>query len=1004
MMNGLPFFTNKTKDLRRMKKTLTTLLLLGSLVSSHAQNLQQGDYGYLYCHMSDHGEWTAYALSRDGLHYRDLLGGKPVFNTQEHARIEGGTRDAYITRRHDGSGYLMVCTDMCVAKSKKWENYGIDLLQSDDLIHWTSVTLDFRQGPAIFCNPEAKSVYRNWSAVCRVWAPQIFWNPDFLWDDGHRGGYMIYYSMLNRSEEQYDRMYYSYADETFTRLTQPQLLFDWGYATIDADINYVPADGLYHMLIKKEGGKPGIYTATSKQLTSGWGEPVENDYVSFEGQKKCEGSSAFQLIGDDTWRVAYVEYSSRPHRYRICQADDHLRNFRDPVDIEGVSAPQHGSFMRLTREEYERMEAWDKSWQRDHELTLRPLKRGATVAPTMYGVFFEDINYGADGGLYAELIANRSFEAPMHTDARTGERISGGLQSWTTFGNVTIGTERPAYTRNPHYAVLRSSGHREKYTGLENRGYFGIGLREGLHYNFTATVRGLAGKAKIRVELVNSLGDVIAKETIDIAGQDWQTVKTVLKATQTDGQARFRLYLTDGEGIAIDHISLFPADHWNGLRADLVGALKDLHPGVFRFPGGCIVEGTDLGTRYQWKETVGPAENRPMNENRWNYTFPHRLSPDYYQSYGLGFYEYFLLAEHIGAAPLPILNCGLACQYQNRDDNAQAHVATADLQPYIQDALDLIEFANGDTTTQWGALRARMGHPAPFQLKHIGIGNEQWGPLYPERLELFVKAIRQQHPEIAVVGSSGPSAEGDKFDYGWEQMRRLGVDLVDEHYYKSPEWFRSNAARYDKYPRKGPKVFAGEYAAHPGSRRNCFEGALAEAAFMTGLERNADVVRMATYAPLFAHVEGWQWRPDLIWFDNLRSVRTPNWYVQQLYGQYKGTQVASLTEQGQPLTGADSLYASAVYDKERGAYYVKLVNTARHDKTVRISLQGIKAAAEATLTTLHAAPDAENTLERPDAVRPRTTPLFIDPKDVSLTIGRETFQVLEIKLQGKQGS
>ncbi len=341
-----------------MKRLLTLAGLVLAAMTTLAQNIQRGDYGYLYCHMSDRGEWTAYALSRDGYHYEDIIGGEPIMDTKVHARIEGGQRDAYITRSWNGKGFVMVTTDMCVAKSHKWDNYGIDLLRSDDLIHWESVTFDYRQGTQIFCDPEAQSVYNDWSTINRVWAPQIFWDPNYRWPDGEWGGYMIYYSMLNRPEEQYDRMYYSYADKSFTRLTQPRLLFDWGYATIDADINLLD-DGLYHMLIKKEGGKKGIFTATSKHLTYGWGEPVDDDYVSFEGKKNCEGSSAFQLIGDKTWRVAYIQYSDNPKHYRICKADEHLRNFHDPVDIEGVTGPQHGSFMRLTKKEYKRLEKWN---------------------------------------------------------------------------------------------------------------------------------------------------------------------------------------------------------------------------------------------------------------------------------------------------------------------------------------------------------------------------------------------------------------------------------------------------------------------------------------------------------------------------------------------------------------------------------------------------------------------------------------------------------------------
>ncbi len=343
-----------------MKKILLAAVVTLLAVSGVAQNLQKGKYGYLYCHMSDKGEWTAFALSRDGYNYEDVIGGDPIFNPEEHARIEGGTRDAFICRMHDGKGYVMVTTDMCVRKSKVWNNYGIDLYTSKDMVNWESVTFDFRKGPSIFSDPESPDCYKDYSTIHRVWAPQIFWDPYYVWPDGKKGGYMVYYSMLNSPEEKYDRMYYSYADESFTTLTKPRLLFDWGYATIDADINYLESDGLYHMLIKKEGGKPGIYTTTAESLTGPWGEPVADDYVDFEGNKKCEGSSAFQLIGDDKWRVAYIEYSSNPKHYRICIADEYMRNFSSPVDIKGVTGPQHGSFMRLTKKEYKFLQKWSQ--------------------------------------------------------------------------------------------------------------------------------------------------------------------------------------------------------------------------------------------------------------------------------------------------------------------------------------------------------------------------------------------------------------------------------------------------------------------------------------------------------------------------------------------------------------------------------------------------------------------------------------------------------------------
>ena len=620
-----------------------------------------------------------------------------------------------------------------------------------------------------------------------------------------------------------------------------------------------------------------------------------------------------------------------------------------------------------------------------HQFAVLANKPGVEIQPTMYGIFFEDINFGADGGLYAEMVENRSFEFPQR------------LMGWNTFGNVTVSDVKPAFDRNPHYVTLEASGAREKQTGLENRGFFGMGLKKDMKYDFTvyARLHLLNGKqTKIRVELVNSNNNVIAKQSITITNNKWQKYTTTLTSPQTDAKGLMRVYLESGESVDLDHISLFPQDNWNGLRADLVQDLSDLHPGVFRFPGGCIVEGTDLETRYEWKNSVGAPENRPLNENRWNYTFPHRLYPNYYQTYGLGFYEYFLLSEKIGADPLPILSVGLSCQYQNSDKDKNAHVAVDQLQSYIDDALDLIEFANGPVTSKWGKLRADMGHPAPFNLKQIGIGNEQWGPMYPERLQKFMEQIHAKYPKIKICGSSGPSADGKDFDYGWEQMRKLGVDMVDEHYYKSPDWFRSNAGRYDNYDRKGPKVFAGEYAAHAKHDPNSWEAALSEAAFMTGLERNADVVYQATYAPLFAHVEGWQWRPDLIWFDNLTSVRSANYYVQQLYGLNKGTHVLSLTENGKTVKGENGLYATACFDKHTKSYIVKIANTSNEEKEITVTFNGLKKLKAGKVTVLHADDiQAENKIDHKNAVVPVTSDVQANGNVLNVKMKANSFVV-----------
>lgn len=631
-----------------------------------------------------------------------------------------------------------------------------------------------------------------------------------------------------------------------------------------------------------------------------------------------------------------------------------------------------------------------------NELVIQTKKLGAEIQPTMYGLFFEDINYGADGGLYAELVKNRSFEFPQN------------LMGWKTFGHVTLKDDGP-FERNPHYVRLAYPGHDHKRTGLENEGFFGIGVKAGEEYRFSVWARLPEGASseKIRIEMVkpntNAERHAFASEELTIDSKEWKKYQVILKPTQTEDKSTLRIFLASKGTIDLEHVSLFPVDTWkgheNGLRKDLAQALYDIKPGVFRFPGGCIVEGTDLNTRYDWKKTVGPVENRPLNENRWHYTFQHRFFPDYYQSYGMGFYEFFLLSEEIGSEPLPVLSCGLACQFQNSDPHA--HVAVCDLDSYIQDALDLIEFANGAVTTKWGKVRADMGHPAPFNLKFIGIGNEQWGSEYPERLEPFIKAIRKAHPEIKIIGSSGPDSEGKQFEYLWPEMKRLKADLVDEHFYRPESWFLSQGARYDNYDRKGPKVFAGEYACHgKGKKWNHFNASLLEAAFMTGLERNADIVHMATYAPLFAHVEGWQWRPDMIWFDNLKSVRSVSYYVQQLYAHNKGTNVVPLTMNNKPVTGAEGqkgLFASAVWDKDSQSYIVKVVNTSDQAQPLSLTFAGMKkkeVLSKGVCIKLQSTdPDKDNTLDNPQAIVPVQTEVSAMGNAFDTQIEPKTFAI-----------
>ncbi|MBK1441359.1 alpha-L-arabinofuranosidase [Parapedobacter sp. ISTM3] len=632
-------------------------------------------------------------------------------------------------------------------------------------------------------------------------------------------------------------------------------------------------------------------------------------------------------------------------------------------------------------------------------LTVDVANAEKPVNPTMWGLFFEDINMGADGGLYAELVKNRSFEffRPMMGWSVLGEAAEGAL---------VVLNRQEQQEANPRFLRVNTEKVGPEGLGLRNEGFRGMGIKEGLRYDFSVMYRQRKPGVTLRMELIDSAGNVIGRGKLapSKGAQGWQKQSVSFSANATDPKARLAVWF-DGKGeIDLDMISLFPEDTWKGrpggLRADMVQMLADMKPGFLRFPGGCIVEGFDLSQRFQWKKTVGPIENRQMIINRWNFEFGHRPTPDYFQTFGLGFFEYFQLAEDIGAEPLPILNCGMACQF-----NSAEVVPLEQLDEFVQDALDLIEFANGPVSSTWGRLRADMGHPEPFGLKMIGVGNENWGPQYIERLAVFRRAIKDRYPEIAIVASSGTDPNGERFDYLNGELRKMSIDIIDEHFYRHPDWFFENAGRYDGYDRHGPKVFAGEYAAQsvriasPDNKNNWLT-ALSEAAFLTGVERNADVVTLASYAPLFAHVDGWQWTPDLIWVDNLHVYGTPNYYVQKLYSTNKGTHIVPITSDGQPLTGQRGLYTSAVLDKNQGELIIKVVNRAGTAAALGLKLPGIRRLpSNAALIELRSDdPDRANSISEPLAVSPQEKTVKIDRKQPGLEVAPYSFNVFKIKL------
>jgi alpha-L-arabinofuranosidase len=502
---------------------------------------------------------------------------------------------------------------------------------------------------------------------------------------------------------------------------------------------------------------------------------------------------------------------------------------------------------------------------------------GTKISPDLIGIFFEDINYAADGGLYAELVQNRSFEYNA-----TESKGWNALTAWELVergggkGTVTTETTTPVHSNNPHYAVVKVEQAGEG-VGLANSGFDGVVLKQGENYNLTLFARQTAGQElSLTARLESKTGTVYGEFSLGKLSKDWAKYSATIPASATDADARL-VILAGGVGtFCLDTVSLFPEKTFhhrpNGMRADLAQAIADLHPKFVRFPGGCLAHGYGLSNIYRWKDTVGPIEQRKEQRNIWRY----------HQSVGLGYFEYFQFCEDIGAKPLPVLAAGVCCQ---NSPGGQHGIPMSQMKAYVQDVLDLVEYANGPKSSTWGAKRAAAGHPEPFHLRYLGVGNEdQQTPEFGIRFKMIYDAVKAKYPGITVVGTVGPASAGTDFSEGWKFARELKVDMVDEHYYEKPEWFLTNLHRYDTYSRAGTKVYLGEYASWGNSVFN----AMAEAAYLTTLERNGDVVRMASYAPLLGREHHMQWRPNLIYFNNTELCRSVNYYVQQLFGQNQG--------------------------------------------------------------------------------------------------------------------
>jgi alpha-L-arabinofuranosidase len=623
-------------------------------------------------------------------------------------------------------------------------------------------------------------------------------------------------------------------------------------------------------------------------------------------------------------------------------------------------------------------------------LTVQASAPGKPISPDLFGIFFEDLNYAADGGLYAELIQNRSFEySPTEQSSWNPlsfwelQKRGGGAE-----GSVSVSAMRPVHQNNPHYAILtvRTPG---EGVGMANSGFGGIPLTAEETYTvsfwaYQAYMGIMWGRGDnsqpmpVTLQLETRDGEVLAQEKLEVKGREWRKVVAKFKPKRTVKDARLVLLAHAQGALCLDMVSLFPEKTFrnrpNGLRADLARVIADLRPKFMRFPGGCLVHAGSVHGYYDWKDSVGPVEQRCAQPNHaWGY----------HQTMGLGYFEYFQFCEDIGARPLPVVAAGVCCQHAGHSPGrGQEGLPLDEMPAYVQDIFDLIEWANGPATSKWGSKRAAAGHPEPFGLKYIGVGNEdEISPVFRERFQIIYEALQRKHPEIIVIGTTGPFPSGVDYDEGWKFARELKLPIVDEHYYMAPQWFWDNLQRYDKYDRNSAKVYVGEYAAHDrDKRRSTLRSAIAEAAGMTGFERNGDVVQFASYAPLLARRDHTQWHPDLIYFSGTEVFLTANYYLQQLFGQNSGD--ACLPTSLGVTNLASKLATSAVRDTTSGDVIVKIVNGADAPSAIVVALEGLGADEfRATRTTLTGkSADIFNEDGKEPAVKPVTEEMTLKAK------------------------
>lgn len=918
-----------------MRKDLSFFILILFLlpgVFSQAKTSSSSDIRYLFAYFTDKNE------NRNGMHLAWSADGytwTPIGPEHSFLKCDYGTwyadkrmRDPFVMKGPDGLWHCIWTLN--------WDGNAIGYAHSEDLVHWSR---------------------QSYPKVMEGYGVRNCWAPEMIYDDENRQ-YVIFWASTIKENgvwktepgEKYDhRMYYT-TTKDFKTFSPAKIFFDPGHNVIDVTIQ--KKDGKYYMLYKDERiwpkAKKELSVAVSDHATGPYlptgDKPFATDWV--EGPAVCPLS--------DGGYVVYMDAYTR-HRYEAKRTRD-FRTWEDVTDR--ISIPKdakHGSIITVTKEFVDNILSEVAAWQyrenlRNERLALPdslknavPVEADITVhagqakkiSDELFGVFFEDLNYAADGGLYAELVQNRDFEYSSEDGSREGWDSGYAWHAKDGNATLTIAVTDPVHENNPHYAVLDVQ---EPGAALCNDGFDGISLKRGEKYDFSLFARIPEGSkgGKVDVRLLNQEGEVVAKTSVTATSKEWQKQKAVLTATADVRSAVLALVPQKAGKYEFDLVSLFPQKTFkgrpNGLRADLAQAIADLHPRFMRFPGGCLAHGDGVHNIYNWKETVGPLESRKPQRNLWGY----------HQTKGLGYYEFFQFSEDIGAEPVPVIAAGVCCQ--NSRGGGQQGVPMCEMDAFIQDIVDLVEYANGDASTKWGSVRAEAGHPEPFHLKYIGIGNEdQITDAFEERFTMIYRVLKEKHPEITVIGTAGPFNEGTDYEEGWDIVDKLGVPMVDEHYYQTPGWFLNNQHFYDSYNRKGAKVYLGEYAAHLPERPNNLEVSLAEAAYMTSLERNGDIVSMASYAPLLAKEGHTQWNPDLIYFDNLTVKPTVNYYVQQMYGLNAGDEYLPVTVRLSEPSGdiAKRLPVSVVKDSKTGDLIVKLVNILPAATRTNIRLDGV---------------------------------------------------------------